>query len=590
MWSGRSYELSNDGSVIVMPGIQAIAAAAANPPPVYFSYQRRELEAPPAHWRAVARPVMQRTSQGHDEGGATNVGSFFPQKHQHQEQIAGEALYEDEERTPVICLPPLSDENWCATSRSGLLSSAALYHEKVQAPPIVQSVGNENGRHSTLHALPLSLRVKSPVVTTPQAWRSKPDITPVPMRLPSNLFLPSLAYDGDDEDNDGDDDDDDDELISTFPKTRDIQNSGIVRVVSYDEADLDDGHVSLGRHIDNLGEGGDIELKELVASAKELETQNGAVVIRAPGRKAPPPRRLDYANVVRSNLPMTLLDAIPPTEKFPTSCSEFAVLIGKTIEKGEGEQGAQKAECILRHMTNEYKSGRTKFRPDGGMYNKVMHAYAMQGNAFKVEELLQVMCSDFKKGDHLAMPNFKHYTTLLLAWQTSNDSQAPVRCEEIVAEMHRLHDKGSLPECKPDTHTYTTVLHCWANSLREDSAVRAEALFRQMKIRHEQGDASLRPDYVIYSNLMNAISKSGGFARAEAILWEMVDEYLKGNESCKPRIRNLNTILAVWSKSTVPHAPLRAEELVRRWLRLNQTERLGVKPDEYTYCLLLKCW
>jgi hypothetical protein len=111
-----------------------------------------------------------------------------------------------------------------------------------------------------------------------------------------------------------------------------------------------------------------------------------------------------------------------------------------------------------------------------------------------------------------------------------------------------------------------------------------------MKLLAAHGDEGLAPDSVAYSNLINAIVKGQGYARASDILWEMVDDFLNGNTKCMPRIRNLNTILSVWSKANAPYAPERAEEIIQRWLQLNQTTAMKVKPDPYSYSLLLKCW
>jgi hypothetical protein len=111
-----------------------------------------------------------------------------------------------------------------------------------------------------------------------------------------------------------------------------------------------------------------------------------------------------------------------------------------------------------------------------------------------------------------------------------------------------------------------------------------------MKELYELGDDGLCPDAVAFSNLINVFMNCKNYDRAEDILWEMVNDFLLGNAKCKPRIRNLNTILVAYTKSLSPQAPEQAQGIVERWLRLNKTTRMDVKPDEYTYALLLKCW
>jgi pentatricopeptide repeat protein len=432
-----------------------------------------------------------------------------------------------------------------------------------------------------------------------QTWKPKEaDMTPVTKPFPSEIMLPSLVDETEDEDTTGpgdregghvnaiDDEDDDDHnfiLARLLCKpTPAINNGDILRVVSFDD-EFSETESPQVRHTKALADGGDDELTEIAASS-EPEEEDLA------GRTAASPRRLDFKEAAGPAEDLTMFDVVPSADALPKTGREYATLMGRVLAESDPDLASRKAECVLHFMLKEYKCGRSKIRPDGGMYNKVMHAYAMQGMPERVEDLLQLMCDEYDGGDELATPNVRHYTTLLLAWQTANVSEAPVRSEAIVAKMHKMYESGTLPTCKPDVITYTSVLHSWSISHRQDAAVRAETLFREMKRRYEAGDNDLRPDVLAYSNLMNAITNSGGFAHAEDILWEMVDEYIKGNESCKPQIRNVNSILAGWAKATAPYAPERAEEIVRRWLRLNESNDISALPDSYTYCLVLKCW
>ena len=304
------------------------------------------------------------------------------------------------------------------------------------------------------------------------------------------------------------------------------------------------------------------------------------------------PRRLDFTGSNRrsatNSLSFNAEELLPKNKGFLTR-SDYAIIIANYASE-RSIDGAKKAECILRYIISENEASRSPVRPDGGCYNKVLHAYANLGDVQKAEQVIELMHEIFEAGDHLAEPNNRHYTTLIFAWQKSGKPEGPERCEQILETMHSLHELGKFPKCKPDSFSYTSVVHCWANSERRDAATRAEALFRKMIDRFQNGDQGMRPDTVAYSNLLNAIAKPNQTERAEAIVWEMVDEFLKGNVSCKPTTRNFNTVLAMWSTSCKPDAPLHCENMVRRWLKLYETSIIDIKPDKFSYGLLLKTW
>lgn len=263
----------------------------------------------------------------------------------------------------------------------------------------------------------------------------------------------------------------------------------------------------------------------------------------------------------------------------------FAVYIGELVKRGG--DGIRRAESLLYWMIDHFESGSCGVYPDGGMFARVMKAYADQGNPSKVADILQLMCFESDKGREHAMPNVRHYTSLLYAWQMANLPEGPDRCEEILATMHKL--SAFLPSCKPDTVAYTCVIHCWADSTRKDAPERALALFREMEELYETGDESFRPDQLAHSTLLNAILNGGAYTLAEDFLWKIVDSYLNGS-GCEPSIRALNSVLAAWAKSIAPYAPDRIEGLVRRWVHVVETTDLDVRPDRYTYGLLLKGW
>jgi len=263
----------------------------------------------------------------------------------------------------------------------------------------------------------------------------------------------------------------------------------------------------------------------------------------------------------------------------------------RTWAQSKEPGSAEHAESILRDMISMYYAGMSHVQPDGGCYNLVIHAHAEACQPTNAEAVLRLMWDDYNHGNKYAEPNVRIYTSVLYAWEKSKQNVAPERCEIILKKMHQLYETGTGLLCKPDLYTYTVCLHCWADSNRKDAAKRAEHLFRQMNDRYRAGDVHLRPDKIAYSNLMNAYAASKhSYARAEDILWEMVQDFLNGNEMAKPLVRSFNTVLAIWSKSEASHAPERAEAVLHRLHQLNKTKALDVKPDKYSYSLLLKSW
>jgi len=393
----------------------------------------------------------------------------------------------------------------------------------------------------------------------------------------------------DDEEYEYEDDDDDNAVPLWFDSNgseeQQIGSGGAKLLPAFEFRELPSPRLTPRRLYENDEEEGGGDDDVVVADVNE-QHDDAVLVTPIP---SPAPRQLQ---TVTPESAERVVDLLPSGEHMiPRSKREYAEVITVLVEKAHEKNGyLDKAERLFCKMVDDFENGTNTARPDGGICNKIMTGFAKIGHADKVEELFQMMRTAHRKGCGWGEPNVKHYTTVIKAWQMSNLHVGPERCEELLDEMYRLHASGTFDNCRPDTMTYTAVLHCWADSRRDDAPARAEALFRRMKARFDDGDEKVRPDALTYSNLINAFVKNNGYERAEDLLWEMVDDYLKGNEDCKPPIRTLNTLLAAWSNSIVSYAAERAENMVFRWLKILESTDLDVKPDMYTYNLLLKCW
>jgi hypothetical protein len=310
----------------------------------------------------------------------------------------------------------------------------------------------------------------------------------------------------------------------------------------------------------------------------------------------PPTLPLDFAGAVRSTLGSNATSTFPTSSRLsqpwspnrsPTLGEYTRVLVG--FSKSKDPNAGEHAQEVLQRMLDRFHAGQSLIRPDACCYNMVIVAY--KDNAERAERVLQLMWDDYEKGGNtLAEPNLHVYTSILKTWGHSKASHASERCETILQQMHHMHNSGILLDCKPDLFAYTTVFHSWGFPHSKDSGRRAEMLFRRMLTLFRHGDESLRPDAAAYSNVIHAYIGGPNAPRAEDILWEMVSDYLNGNISAKPSLRLFNNVVAVWSTMESSHAPERAESIIHRIHELFNADALDVKPNSYTYSLMLKSW
>ena len=150
--------------------------------------------------------------------------------------------------------------------------------------------------------------------------------------------------------------------------------------------------------------------------------------------------------------------------------------------------------CLKQLIDLVPQMGASDRRPNGTLYQAVIHAFAQLGKPDRAEEILTLMWEDFGKGSHFAAPNIRIYTSVMLAWFKTTDPErkkmAPSRCEEHLAEVEKLCE--TYKSCTPDLKTYTVALQTWAASCQRGSAVKCTNILHRMQCRH------LKPDTVSY--------------------------------------------------------------------------------------------
>jgi len=120
----------------------------------------------------------------------------------------------------------------------------------------------------------------------------------------------------------------------------------------------------------------------------------------------------------------------------------------------------RRAEQILDHMDELYRSGNKGVKPDRYTYNTLINVWAKsgeRGSAARAEHVLSVMEKRFRDGDHDFKPNTRTYTSVIDAWAKSGEKGAARRAEQILNNMISRYEAAGDPDVKPNVHTANAV-------------------------------------------------------------------------------------------------------------------------------------
>ena len=239
----------------------------------------------------------------------------------------------------------------------------------------------------------------------------------------------------------------------------------------------------------------------------------------------------------------------------PTQLLYSAVL--QSYAKSASKEGAELAEILLKRTKDLYKQGKIYAKPNTLFYNAVIDSWARAGQgksaALRAEELLNELESKCEAGDLELSPSARSYNAAILAWKTSNATDAPQRAEALLKRMNERYSAGD-EGCRPDHVTINSIISVWANSEQPGAAERAEEYLKFMEeMYYNAEDESLRPDNISYNCVIDAFAKSGlpdAAKRAEDVFDRMHKHFIKqGDEDLRPNIITLTCLTNAWSRS-----------------------------------------
>ena len=256
-----------------------------------------------------------------------------------------------------------------------------------------------------------------------------------------------------------------------------------------------------------------------------------------------------------------------------------------TLSKSTNRDAPLQSKTILLKMIEMHSKGTLEKGPSNYTYNYVMNSYASCGDVNGVYDILELMENDYKSGNSDAKPDIYAYNVLLNSCCISKDNEdGPSRARAILFEIIDLHSKGNLDE-GPNAISYGSVMQAYANCGNVEGT---RDIFKLMEEDYMAGNIGAKPNYISYSILIHAISKSrqqDAADQAKGILMKVIDLHSNGDTEERPCTILYNTVLNAYASRGDYHG---ARTLFNAMEGDFKSGRSHAKPDFRTYSTLIK--
>jgi hypothetical protein len=204
--------------------------------------------------------------------------------------------------------------------------------------------------------------------------------------------------------------------------------------------------------------------------------------------------------------------------------------------------------------------------------NAVITAWAKSGDEDgprRAEKLIVFMDEVDKENGSLGVcsPNVRSFTSLIDAYAQTQEWDGVCQCELTFNRLLDQYMDGN-EDLEPTVATWTIAISAWAKLSKKNyksAADKSHRLLKRMESLHRDNRISFGPDAITYVSCMNAFvfsKESNGPPRAEAILDEMNEKYIDGDDTMKPSSRSVKIVIDAWIKKGQME---RAEDLLDRY-------------------------
>ena len=271
-------------------------------------------------------------------------------------------------------------------------------------------------------------------------------------------------------------------------------------------------------------------------------------------------------------------------------------------------KAAERADSILRRMTELYRTGQLHAKPETRTYSTVLGIWARSNRgkriiaALPALKLLSEMEQAFRDtGDDRLKPDIACYRIVIDLLVKCGNPKTAEKAEEVLRGMQQLliEDDRALAF---DSVSCNSVLHSWAKSDSLEAGERAEAFLNELIER------GFQPDTLSYNIVINAYAKalkvlilskdandsaipaSDAPEHAERILMLMQELHDTKAAPTKPSVRTYDAVLNCWAQSHRSQAGERAEGILRNMQKLYLAGDKDVQPSTVTYNIVLNAY
>lgn len=180
------------------------------------------------------------------------------------------------------------------------------------------------------------------------------------------------------------------------------------------------------------------------------------------------------------------------------------------------------------------------------------------------------------------------YHWLLEAWSKTQDEGSQEKAEEILEAMIQLQKEH--PESKfPNANSFSNAILAVSKARGEDSASKAQELLEKAVVAFERGEfeEGSEPELIAFNGVVSAWARLGRQDKAESVL-ALMNRLSQSCPGLRPDIVTLNNVLHAYLKSKDKCKGL--DQIISLVQRMEDGEYSGVKPDSFSYSIVLKAW